>query len=57
MRAYCIILTLSVSLVSNVLNAQQARYWVTLTDQDDAPITSIEQNAQFVMSVFTQDLR
>lgn len=57
MRAYCIILTLSVSLVSNVLNAQQARYWVTLTDLDDVPITSIEQNAEFVMSVFTQDLR
>ncbi len=57
MRAYCIILTLSVSLVSNVLNAQQARYWVTLTDLTDAPLTSIDQNAEFVMSVYTQDLR
>ena len=57
MRAYCIILTLSVSLVSNVLNAQQARYWVTLTDLTDVPLTSIDQNAEFVMSVYTQDLR
>lgn len=57
MRAYGIVVALSISLVSNVLSAQQARYFITLTDLNDAPITSIEQNAEFLLSVFTQDLR
>ena len=57
MRAYCIIVSLFLILGSNVLSAQQARYWVTLTDLNDVPITSIDQNAEFVMSVYTQDLR
>ncbi len=57
MRAHGIIASLFFSLVCNVLSAQQARYWVSLTDLNDAPITSIDENAEFVMSVYTQDLR
>ena len=57
MRAYCIIIGLSFSFVSNVVCAQQARYWITLTDLNGVPISSIEHDAEFLMSVYTQDLR